>query len=88
MEFFRRGDSSGGSNNGNGGEEGAALDECLICSDLKRDILFKPCGHVASCSVCSPRIKKCLLCREPVAARIQVWCGELLSCVVSIIDKG
>lgn len=73
--FFKRchrSETGGGSNNSNDGEETATLDECLICSDMKRDILFKPCGHIASCSVCSPRIKKCLLCREPVTARIQV----------------
>lgn len=63
---------SGNNNDINDGEESAALDECLVCSDLKRDILFKPCGHVACCSVCSPRVKKCLLCREPIMARTQI----------------
>ena len=57
---------------GPGGEDGVTLDECLVCSDLKRDTLFKPCGHVACCSVCSPRVKKCLVCREPVVGRIKV----------------
>ena len=57
---------------GPGGENGVTLDECLVCSDLKRDVLFKPCGHVACCSVCSPRVKKCLVCREPVVGRVKV----------------
>jgi hypothetical protein len=57
---------------GPGGEDGVTLDECLVCSDLKRDTLFKPCGHVACCSVCSPRVKKCLVCREPVVGRVKV----------------
>lgn len=51
---------------------GSALDECLVCSDAKRDILFQPCGHVTCCSACAPRVKKCLICRESVTARIQV----------------
>nr|CAD7413656.1 unnamed protein product [Timema poppensis] len=56
---------------GQGGDDFVTLDECLVCSDLKRDTLFKPCGHVACCSVCSPRVKKCLICREPVVNRVK-----------------
>ncbi|XP_039281282.1 E3 ubiquitin-protein ligase MIB1 [Nilaparvata lugens] len=60
----------------------AALDECLVCSDLKRDTLFQPCGHVACCSVCAPRVKKCLVCREPVANRVKIE-----ECVVCSFSK-
>lgn len=62
---------------GEGGEDVVSLDECLVCSDLKRDTLFKPCGHVACCSVCAPRVKKCLVCREPVATRAKVHNSKL-----------
>lgn len=62
---------------GEGGEDVVTLDECLVCSDLKRDTLFKPCGHVACCSVCAPRVKKCLVCREPVATRAKVHNSKL-----------
>jgi hypothetical protein len=55
-----------------GSQQGQMLDECLVCSDNKRDALFRPCGHVACCSACSPRVKKCLVCREPVLARTKV----------------
>ncbi|KAG8187082.1 hypothetical protein JTE90_016178 [Oedothorax gibbosus] len=48
------------------------LDECMVCSDNKRDTLFGPCGHIATCSVCSPRVKKCLMCKEQVQSRIKV----------------
>lgn len=67
---------------GEGGEDVASLDECLVCSDLKRDTLFKPCGHVACCSVCAPRVKKCLVCREPVATR-----AKIEECVVCAYKK-
>ncbi|KAL3276771.1 hypothetical protein HHI36_012138 [Cryptolaemus montrouzieri] len=56
----------------------SALDECLVCSDAKRDILFQPCGHVSCCSGCAPRVKKCLLCRESVVNRIKI--EECLVC--------
>ncbi|RZF46047.1 hypothetical protein LSTR_LSTR004760 [Laodelphax striatellus] len=62
--------------------DAAALDECLVCSDLKRDTLFQPCGHVACCSVCAPRVKKCLVCREPVANRVKIE-----ECVVCSYNK-
>uniref|UniRef100_U5EJK2 RING-type E3 ubiquitin transferase n=1 Tax=Corethrella appendiculata TaxID=1370023 RepID=U5EJK2_9DIPT len=54
------------------------LDECLLCSDQKRDTVFKPCGHVVCCETCSPRIKKCLICRESVSAREKI--DECLVC--------
>ena len=49
-----------------GGPEDKLLDECLVCSDQRRNVLFAPCGHITVCSGCSPRVKKCLLCKEYV----------------------
>ncbi|XP_062563815.1 E3 ubiquitin-protein ligase mind-bomb [Armigeres subalbatus] len=60
------------------GSNGSPLDECLLCSDQKRDTVFKPCGHVVCCDNCSPRIKKCLICREAVSEREKI--GECLVC--------
>ena len=48
------------------------LDECMVCSDQNRDILFLPCGHVTVCHQCSVRVKKCLLCKEFVDDRKKV----------------
>ncbi|XP_023228265.1 E3 ubiquitin-protein ligase mib1-like isoform X2 [Centruroides sculpturatus] len=48
------------------------LEECMVCSDLKRDTLFGPCGHIATCSLCSPRVKKCLMCKEQVQSRTKI----------------
>ncbi|XP_014471068.1 PREDICTED: E3 ubiquitin-protein ligase MIB1 [Dinoponera quadriceps] len=50
----------------------AAIDECLVCSDSKREMLFSPCGHVACCNACAPRVKKCLICRENVLLRVKI----------------
>ena len=57
---------------GDADDDPATLDECMVCSDHKRDILFKPCGHVACCSPCSVRVKKCLICREGTTSRVKV----------------
>lgn len=51
------------------------LEECMVCSDMKRDTLFGPCGHIATCSLCSPRVKKCLICKEQVQSRTKVGHG-------------
>ena len=53
-------------------EEDKNLDECMVCSDQKRDILFIPCGHITICSQCSVRVKKCLLCKEFVDDRRKI----------------
>ncbi len=45
-------------------EEKMQLDECMVCSDQKRDMLSLPCGHITTCSGCAVRVKKCLICRE------------------------
>ncbi|KZC13914.1 PREDICTED: E3 ubiquitin-protein ligase MIB1-like [Dufourea novaeangliae] len=50
----------------------ATIDECLVCSDGKREMLFNPCGHVACCNTCAPRVKKCLICRENVLSRMKI----------------
>jgi E3 ubiquitin-protein ligase mind-bomb len=50
-----------------------SMDECLLCSEQKRDTVFKPCGHVVSCEACGSRIKKCLMCRETVSSREKVY---------------
>lgn len=77
-------------------ESSAPLDECLLCSERKRDTVFKPCGHVCCCEACTVRVKKCLICRESVSARDKIDecvvcsdrpasvffkpCGHMVSC--------
>uniref|UniRef100_G3U2F5 MIB E3 ubiquitin protein ligase 1 n=1 Tax=Loxodonta africana TaxID=9785 RepID=G3U2F5_LOXAF len=56
------------------------LEECVVCSDMKRDTLFGPCGHIATCSLCSPRVKKCLICKEQVQSRTKAL-KPLFHCV-------
>jgi len=45
---------------------------CIICSDNPRDTLFIPCYHIAVCALCSPRVKKCLICKAHVESTIQL----------------
>lgn len=42
------------------------IEECLVCSDKKSSVLFKPCGHMCACESCSQIMKKCVLCRAQI----------------------
>ena len=39
--------------------------KCKICLERKMSIVFKNCGHVASCDVCCYKMDKCPICRNP-----------------------
>lgn len=64
--------------NSNLESQDANMDECMLCSENKRDTVFKPCGHVVSCEACGSLIKKCLICRESVSSREKI--DECLVC--------
>ena len=46
--------------------------ECVVCSDSQRDTILLPCCHVLLCWSCAQRVKKCLLCKEPVDRKEKV----------------
>ncbi len=57
--------------------------ECVVCSDMPRDTIFTPCFHIATCSLCSPRVKKCLICKEAVQSRTKV-CITILTAFIMV----
>lgn len=66
------------------------IDECLVCSDRKASIFFKPCGHMVACDNCAPIMKKCVQCRTAIEQMIpfSVCCGSTgtISKVVHCMD--
>lgn len=50
--------------------EDASTDECCICFDNKKDIVFTPCGHFYCCSHCSKAVSSCPICRCKIDSRI------------------
>lgn len=42
------------------------IEECVICSDKKASVLFRPCGHMCACYQCAPLMKKCVQCRTQI----------------------
>ena len=44
--------------------------ECIICMDTEKQIVFDPCGHLYSCNNCSAKVNKCPICRSIIINRI------------------
>lgn len=47
-------------------DENEGLDECMVCFDMKCDMLFGLCGYVVICFLCLLCVKKCFMCKEIV----------------------
>jgi E3 ubiquitin-protein ligase LRSAM1 len=47
--------------------------ECCICMDDSRQIVFLPCGHVCTCKTCGVPLAKCPLCRVDIAQKINLY---------------
>uniref|UniRef100_A0A8D9BP54 RING-type E3 ubiquitin transferase n=1 Tax=Cacopsylla melanoneura TaxID=428564 RepID=A0A8D9BP54_9HEMI len=45
--------------------------ECAVCSELGvANVRLKPCNHAVACEECSSRMKKCIVCKAFVEARV------------------
>lgn len=50
--------------------------ECVICAENKRDILFEPCNHIIVCIECARRLNddpKCPKCRKTIESAKKVF---------------
>jgi hypothetical protein len=52
--------------------------QCTICVEHKKCILYGPCNHVASCNTCAQQIlkmskKECPLCRAKIESLTQIF---------------
>jgi len=47
--------------------------ECLVCTTTERQVLFQPCGHLATCIGCSFQLKECCCCRRYIKQRLRVY---------------
>ena len=44
--------------------------ECIICMDNLKQIVFGPCGHFYTCDRCSNKVSMCPICRSSITNRI------------------
>lgn len=49
---------------------------CVVCQSNVRNVIFKPCNHLATCITCSkhPLLKKCPLCRKVFESTDRIFC--------------
>ena len=45
-------------------------EECAICLEAPKSIVFSPCGHYYVCQVCSQRLTQCPICRQTILHRV------------------
>ena len=47
------------------------MDDCIICLENKKSIIFGPCGHLYACTACSKLVKQCPICRNDITTKIE-----------------
>lgn len=46
---------------------------CVICLDLQRNILLKPCKHFCLCENCAQSVQQCPVCRKEITMKEIVY---------------
>ncbi|KAL8151417.1 hypothetical protein V2J09_021225 [Rumex salicifolius] len=75
----KRGQDEDGSNgkSENGGDnhkrERLMPDLCVICLEQQYNAVFVPCGHMCSCTTCSPHLTSCPLCRRRIDQVVRTY---------------
>jgi len=52
--------------------------KCVICIDNPKNVIFKPCLHMAICKVCCQKLDKrvCPICKKPIRDTINIFVNE------------
>lgn len=64
-------------------------DQCLVCGQTQRQMVFIPCGHVTSCDSCSKRSSNCQLCDALVTGmhKVRRWLVQFDICWLVFAQK-
>ena len=46
---------------------------CVVCQDLKREVILKPCNHYCLCHNCSRALKECPICKNRVRTTEKIY---------------
>lgn len=48
---------------------------CVACEERPKNIIFKPCLHLAYCSTCESKLEvtKCPICRQEIEDKVAVY---------------
>lgn len=47
------------------------MEDCIVCMEKPKEIVFAPCGHFYACDGCSAGMKQCPICRCAITGRIK-----------------
>ncbi|XP_065583467.1 putative inhibitor of apoptosis isoform X2 [Artemia franciscana] len=47
--------------------------KCKVCLDKRIEVIFLPCGHLASCSSCTSALANCPLCRQVIGGTAKAF---------------
>jgi hypothetical protein len=54
-------------------KSGQGGDDCVVCLDGGKTILFLPCSHLVCCPGCAKELISCPMCREVIVSKIHVY---------------
>ena len=46
---------------------------CRVCLDAEMEIVFIPCGHMATCASCARNLQSCPICRTGIRACVRAF---------------
>jgi baculoviral IAP repeat-containing protein 7/8 len=47
--------------------------QCSVCLNYEKEIVFLPCRHCCVCISCSEPLDNCVVCREPISAKMEIY---------------
>eukprot|EP00026_Physarum_polycephalum_P021205 Phypoly_transcript_24300.p1 GENE.Phypoly_transcript_24300~~Phypoly_transcript_24300.p1 ORF type:complete len:171 (+),score=52.84 Phypoly_transcript_24300:70-513(+) len=51
---------------------------CVVCMERPKEVVFLPCGHVATCQACAAHVidsghPNCVMCRAPIQSTTKIF---------------
>eukprot|EP00330_Aristerostoma_sp_ATCC50986_P012055 CAMPEP_0114584600 /NCGR_PEP_ID=MMETSP0125-20121206/8269_1 /TAXON_ID=485358 ORGANISM="Aristerostoma sp., Strain ATCC 50986" /NCGR_SAMPLE_ID=MMETSP0125 /ASSEMBLY_ACC=CAM_ASM_000245 /LENGTH=138 /DNA_ID=CAMNT_0001779091 /DNA_START=835 /DNA_END=1248 /DNA_ORIENTATION=+ len=47
--------------------------DCIICMEKIREIVFLPCCHFLTCPLCAPKVPKCPMCKKKIEKNLKIY---------------
>ena len=47
--------------------------QCKVCLDARVMVVFRPCGHLATCQSCADQLVNCPICRTAIAEKVKTY---------------
>lgn len=57
----------------NSSKDDSSKDDCVVCLDQTKSMVFVPCGHLACCEKCANVQQTCPICRSIVSTKVKLF---------------